>query len=193
MSIPSGRISSEVSPCSGLESSGSRSSRWFCPRVRRPHHPIAYVSKPPPATEAQRAQAVAATEHLRMNLNRGACESIFDGASDGFQTQRHSEWISKCDEIRRTFGGWKSFSVHQASLCGAPGVLVCIEGPAAFDSRNAKIHITWLLENGAAALDFIGLEKDDGWWVFAPGPYNSPRIYDAPLRPPAVFAPRPPA
>ncbi|MGA3023505.1 MAG: hypothetical protein ABSF98_01910 [Bryobacteraceae bacterium] len=134
-----------------------------------------------PLDAIHRGLAMDAVSRLGEALNRGACQSIYDDASEVFrQLEPLAAWESECERIRAALGLWESFSTRAAFATGPSTVLV--DGTAVFAKGRRRLDTTWSLEHGSARLFSLYLEGAGGrpTMVPAPWPRPKPRLTDPP-------------
>jgi hypothetical protein len=134
--------------------------------------------------EAQRIKVLASIDQIRASFNSGACLAIYDSASRNFRNQDSTDWLSRCAELKQSFGSWSTFSLTNIwRPPDAPEVFV-IAGTAQFDRKSAEIGFSFHLTNGSVRLDTISFRKTERQWENIPDQFlrRFPRFQD-PLPP----------
>ncbi len=107
---------------------------------------------------SQRKLAMASADRLREELNRGACQTIYDEADSVFRSsQIPLDWLAQCEYMRNQLGKWRSFNSQMREKFGIPLTIVA-SGPAVFSSGNYQVEVIWHLNGGRAELFSLSLE-----------------------------------
>jgi hypothetical protein len=136
-----------------------------------------------PLTGRARTTAIAAVENLRDLLNQGACQAIYDEASDLFRNlEPRREWLRDCGDIREKLGTWQAFG-QDAEMFELHSLQESVaDGPAVFERGSGQAIIQWRRIAGRMKLDYLAL-RADGEMVSVPDYQRSLRRYmDPPLR-----------
>jgi hypothetical protein len=113
---------------------------------------------------ARRELAIAAAHSFGEALNRGACQSIYDDASEVFRgLESAEEWTRECLQMRKQLGSWKGMSIRQVTAGGA-GVTV-LRGTAQFERGTYCLRVDFLDEGGRARLFLLELDGGVGGFV----------------------------
>jgi len=141
------------------------------------------ATRPDSAVEgARRELALEAANNFVAALNQGACQSIYDNASEVFrQLESAEEWVRECGQMRARLGSWRGTSIRQITSGGA-GITV-LRGSIQFERGTYRLQMDCLEEGGRARL-FL-LEMDGGTSGFiVPAPRLPPhqRHIDTPGR-----------
>jgi hypothetical protein len=113
-----------------------------------------------PATEQQKILSAAAVNRLRTVFSAGACQSIYDEASQHFRSQTELDWLYECDRLRANLGSWQRFDVQSITMYGEPRQFVLIDGSAVFAKTRSQLLITWRMEKGGVQLESLSLEEN---------------------------------
>jgi len=136
---------------------------------------------------ARRELAVKAANNFVAALNQGACQAIYDGASEVFrQLESVEEWVRECAQMRSRLGSWRGTSIWSVTVGGA-GVTM-LRGSIQFDHGTYRLQMDYLEEGGHARLFLLELDGEKSGFI-APRPRVPPdqRRLDTPGR----FAPGP--
>jgi hypothetical protein len=121
-----------------------------------------------PATEKQRVLTANALNKLRVVFSAGACQSIYDDASQYFRSQTEVDWLYQCNQLRDSLGAWQGFQIRSTTTYGAPKQFVLVEGSAAFAKASRHFGATWLPDTAGARLYSLSLEEDGKWKQIPP-------------------------
>jgi hypothetical protein len=121
-----------------------------------------------PATEQQRVLTANALNKLRVVFSAGACQSIYDNASQYFRSQTEVDWLYQCNRLRQSLGAWQSFQIRSTTTYRAPEQFVLVEGSAIFAKASRQFGVTWLQDTGGARLYLLSLEENGQWKQIPP-------------------------
>jgi hypothetical protein len=154
----------------------------------RRHHRHEVDEVDVPLSDAQKAVVIAATNHLQDQLNRGACQSIYDESSTGFHSQTPKDWLRECTMLQSELGAWNSFQPKYTDGNGERVLVVLVYGQAEFEKEKQQVEINWILNEKGAQLLMLGLRRrdDEQWIQIPPRPGRS-------IDPPPIKSPQTPA
>lgn len=132
-----------------------------------------------PVSREQQSLAIGEAKRFRERFNKGACQAIYDQASEFFRHQLQQDWMSRCAELRGRLGLWRSSDIRSAITCGSR--VICLDGTAAFERGSYDLELAWTFRDGRPRLF---------WWILDAGghrtqipPFPDPRnLMDPPLR-----------
>ena len=110
-------------------------------------------------TGAARTAAVAAVEHLRNLLNDGACQAIYEEASEGFRRLKpQRDWLRECEDNRTKLGTWQAFDAQRVDTLEAlQGKHALADGRAVFAKGAGQANTGWLWNGGHPHLMYLRL------------------------------------
>ena len=133
-----------------------------------------------PVSQEPQTLAIGEARKFREGFNKGACQAIYDEASEFFRHQSEQDWRSRCSELRGRLGFWRSSDIRSAITCGSQ--VICLDGTAAFERGSYDFELAWMFRDGRPRLC---------WWILEGAgqrtqipPFPNPRnLMDPPLRP----------
>jgi hypothetical protein len=122
--------------------------------------------------------------HLKDQLSRGSCESIYREAAAAFRAQTSENWLGDCTQIEDELGAWKDFQIEYDEGIGDRDLIVLVFGPAVFEKGSLQVEANFMLNSKGARLSMLGFRKENRDWLMAPPRPNSrpDRLIDPPLK-----------
>jgi hypothetical protein len=126
-----------------------------------------------PVEGAERALAIDAVQHLRGDVNAGACQRIYEDAAPYFRSQAPEDWKKQCVDLRETLGSWLSSDISGADR-GTPQE-VMLQGSGVFGKSSKSLYVGWHLQRKHAELLWIIVLLDpNNWMHMPPQPHSLP-------------------
>ena len=113
---------------------------------------------------ARRELALEAAQSFVEALNQGACQSIYDDASEVFRgLESAEEWMRECRRMRKQLGPWRGTSIRQVTVGGA-GVTV-LRGSIQFERGTYRLQMDCMEESGRARLFLLELDGGSSGFI----------------------------